>query len=116
MCIRDRYSTIQEMAAHIDAERAKDAFQSYEPVEVIDRLMERHDMLRAYIDEDGMQHVLKELPDFDIPLTDLRNIGCLLYTSLAPYSSGRRFYSKAACTGYFRVAAESQFYECGRSH
>ncbi len=127
-----KYSTIQEMAAHIDAERAKDAFQSYEPVEVIDfkpdlehrfdpfpmsdlqesyyigahetegfnsiptagyveiecrnynhdrlfkvigRLMERHDMLRAYIDEDGMQHVLKELPDFEIPVTDLRNIG-----------------------------------------
>lgn len=127
-----KYPTIRDMAAHIDAEQGKEAFNSYESVEVtgfkpdlkhrfepfpmsdlqesyyigahetegfnsiptagyveiecrnydhdrlfkvIGRLMERHDMLRAYIDEDGMQHVLKSLPDFDIPVTDLRYMG-----------------------------------------
>lgn len=127
-----KYSTIQNMAAYIDAEHRNDVCNSRESVELVDfkpdlehrfdpfpmsdlqesyyigahetegfhsiptagyveiecrnydhdrlfqvigRLMERHDMLRAYIDEDGMQHVLKSLPDFDIPVTDLRHMG-----------------------------------------
>lgn len=43
-------------------------------IKVIKKLMERHDMLRAYIDENGMQHVLKTLTDFEIPVKDLRNM------------------------------------------
>ena len=38
---------------------------------IIRRLIERHDMLRAYIDNDGIQHVLREIPEVDIPVTDI---------------------------------------------
>lgn len=36
------------------------------------RLVERHDMLRAVFDSDGLQRVLKEVPRYQIPITDLR--------------------------------------------
>lgn len=126
-----KYSTIQQMAAYIDADKAAKQLQGewqseqeiieytpdpearYEPFPLSDlqesyyigshetqgfnsiptagyveiecrhydhermkkciyRLMERHDMLRAYIDDKGMQHVLPEVPELDIPVTDMR--------------------------------------------
>src|SRR5215210_33744 len=36
------------------------------------RLVERHDMLRVVISEDGMQEVLTEAPPFEVPCEDLR--------------------------------------------
>ncbi|WP_173472379.1 non-ribosomal peptide synthetase [Eubacterium ruminantium] len=41
-------------------------------INVYKKVIERHDILRTYIDEEGMQHVLKELEDYSIPVTDLR--------------------------------------------
>ena len=37
-------------------------------------LIERHDMLRVYVTENGEQQVLEKIPDFDLPLVDLRGI------------------------------------------
>ncbi|SDY37521.1 non-ribosomal peptide synthetase [Lachnobacterium bovis] len=39
---------------------------------VIKTIIERHDILRAYIDKDGIQHVLKEVKDFRVETVDLR--------------------------------------------
>jgi yersiniabactin nonribosomal peptide synthetase len=36
----------------------------------LEKLFMRHDMLRCYIDEDGMQHFQKELPDFEMEIND----------------------------------------------
>ncbi|WP_128979225.1 non-ribosomal peptide synthetase [Streptomyces roseicoloratus] len=36
-------------------------------------LIERHDMLRAVVDEDGRQHVLPSVPEFHVRCTDLRS-------------------------------------------
>ncbi|MEU7907099.1 amino acid adenylation domain-containing protein [Actinoplanes sp. NPDC049118] len=36
------------------------------------RVLERHDMLRAVINPDGTQRILADLPDYEIPLLDLR--------------------------------------------
>lgn len=41
-------------------------------VNVYEKVIERHDILRTYIDHDGVQHVLKKLDNFTIPITDLR--------------------------------------------
>lgn len=40
---------------------------------VLLKLIKRHDMLRAYIDNEGMQHIQKEMPDFTMEVTDMSN-------------------------------------------
>ena len=39
---------------------------------VFEKVIERHDILRMYIDREGMQHVQKKLEDFTIPIQDMR--------------------------------------------
>ena len=39
------------------------------------RLIQRHGMLRAVIDEAGMQRILPEVPSYEIETSDLRNMG-----------------------------------------
>lgn len=39
------------------------------------RLVERHDMLRAVVDSDGSQRVLPEVPPYEIAFTDVRGTG-----------------------------------------
>jgi amino acid adenylation domain-containing protein len=42
------------------------------------RLIERHDMLRVIVQDDGQQRVLAEVPDFKIAVTDLRGVDSAL--------------------------------------
>ncbi|HIK08630.1 MAG TPA: amino acid adenylation domain-containing protein [Trichormus sp. M33_DOE_039] len=42
------------------------------------RLIERHDMLRVVVQADGQQRVLAEVPDFKIAVTDLRGVDSAL--------------------------------------
>ncbi|WP_414575218.1 amino acid adenylation domain-containing protein [Anabaena sp. CCY 9402-a] len=42
------------------------------------RLIERHDMLRVIVQADGQQRVLAEVPDFKIAVTDLRGVDSAL--------------------------------------
>lgn len=37
-------------------------------------LIERHDMMRAVVDHDGLQQILKQVPPYEVPVSDLR--GC----------------------------------------
>ncbi|SEM89758.1 non-ribosomal peptide synthetase [Lihuaxuella thermophila] len=48
---------------NLDMERFDQAWQ---------KLIKRHDMLRAVVDSDGKQRILKEVPHYDIKVTDLR--------------------------------------------
>jgi non-ribosomal peptide synthetase component F len=48
----------------LDVERLQQSFR---------KLIERHDMLRAVILPDGRQQVLEKVPEYDIPLFDLRS-------------------------------------------
>ncbi|MEO1592147.1 MAG: amino acid adenylation domain-containing protein, partial [Cyanobacteria bacterium J06632_22] len=41
--------------------------------QVLNRLIERHDMLRAVVNPDGQQQILTEVPHYTIPFTDLRS-------------------------------------------
>ena len=47
----------------LDVERFERAFR---------RLIERHEMLRAIVDEDGRQRILKEVPEYRVEVLDLR--------------------------------------------
>ena len=38
------------------------------------RLIDRHDMLRAIVRDDGQQQILEEVPPFEIPVLDLRGL------------------------------------------
>ncbi len=41
---------------------------------VLRRLVKRHDMLRCVISYDGTQRFVKDIPEFSVPLTDLRGV------------------------------------------
>lgn len=38
---------------------------------IINKMIERHAMLRCYIDDNGMQHILKDNPEFEMPVIDV---------------------------------------------
>lgn len=58
-------------ATHIYTEQALGEFDGDEVSRVWNRLIRRHDMLRAVVSVDGMQRVLAQVPDYHIEVEDL---------------------------------------------
>lgn len=71
---RDQAFELSSVASHLYTEYEGPALDSERLDQAWQRLMERHDMLRAIILPDGQQQVLKQLPPYHIEVVDVRGL------------------------------------------
>ncbi|MGH0593689.1 amino acid adenylation domain-containing protein [Bacillus pretiosus] len=71
---RDRAFELGNAAAHIYLRFEANGLDVERMNMAIRKLIERHDMLRAIIDQDGQQQILENVPAYEIKVKDLSNL------------------------------------------
>jgi len=72
---RDKVFDLGNAAAHIYMRFEANGLDVKRLNKAVRRLVERHEMLRAIVHEDGKQQILETIPSFEIKVKDLRNLG-----------------------------------------